>query len=86
MPYRLSVLAEQDLEEIWIYVAEDASPTTADRLNDVIVVRYALLVEEPAFDPHDPSPEWACGRSSSTPATQPRPGLSESCGTDRETP
>ena len=25
MPYRLSILAEQDLEEIWSYVAEDAS-------------------------------------------------------------
>ena len=34
MPYRLSVLAEQDLEEVWSYVAEDASPTTADRLID----------------------------------------------------
>src|SRR5437763_13487321 len=28
MPYRLSALAEQDLDEIWSYVAEDASPTT----------------------------------------------------------
>ena len=26
MPYRLSALAERDLEEIWSYVAEDASP------------------------------------------------------------
>jgi hypothetical protein len=34
MPYRLSALAERDLEEIWSYVAEDASPTTADRLID----------------------------------------------------
>ena len=32
MPYRLSPLAERDLEEIWSYVAEDASATTADRL------------------------------------------------------
>ena len=40
MPYRLSDLAERDLDEIWSYVAEDASPTTADRLIDVIVDRF----------------------------------------------
>ena len=47
MPYRLSALAEQDLEEIWSYVAEDASPATADRLIDAIVDRFELLVEQP---------------------------------------
>lgn len=49
MPYRLSALAEQDLEDIWLYVAEDASPTTADRLIDVIVDRFHLLAEQPAI-------------------------------------
>ena len=39
MPYRLSPLAEQDLDEIWSYVAEDATPTTADRLIDDIIHR-----------------------------------------------
>ena len=39
MPYRLSALAERDLEEIWSYVAEGASPATADRLIDAIVDR-----------------------------------------------
>lgn len=47
MPYRLSGLAEQDLEEIWSYVAEDASPATADRLIDAIFERFELLVEQP---------------------------------------
>ena len=47
MSYRLSVLAEQDLEEIWSYVAEDASPATADRLIDAIIDRFELLVEQP---------------------------------------
>ena len=47
MPYRLSALAEQDLEEIWSYVGEDASPATADRLIDAIVDRFELLVEQP---------------------------------------
>ena len=37
MPYRLSPLAEQDLDEVWLYVADDASPTTADRLIDDLV-------------------------------------------------
>jgi toxin ParE1/3/4 len=47
MPYRLSALAEQDLEEIWSYVAEAASPTTADRLIDAIIDRFGLLAEQP---------------------------------------
>ena len=47
MPYRLSSLAERDLEEIWSYVAEDASPATADRLTDAIIKRFELLAEQP---------------------------------------
>ncbi len=47
MPYRLSALAERDLEEIWSYVAEDASPATADRLIDAIIDRFELLTEQP---------------------------------------
>jgi toxin ParE1/3/4 len=43
----LSGLAEQDLEEMWSYVAEDASPTTADQLIDAIFDRFELLVEQP---------------------------------------
>ena len=47
MAYRLSVLAEQDLDEIWSYVAEAANPTTADRLMDAIIDRFELLAEQP---------------------------------------
>ena len=47
MPYRLSPLAEQDLDAIWSYVAEDGSPATADRLIDAIIERFELLVEQP---------------------------------------
>ena len=47
MAYRLSALAEQDLDEIWSYVAEDANPTTADRLMDGIIDRFELLAEQP---------------------------------------
>jgi toxin ParE1/3/4 len=47
MPFRLSALAEQDLDKMWSYVAEDASPTTADRLIDAIIDRFELLAEQP---------------------------------------
>jgi toxin ParE1/3/4 len=47
MPYRLSALAERDLEEVWSYVAEDAGPTTADRLIDAVIDRFELLAEQP---------------------------------------
>ena len=47
MPYRLSALAEWDLDEIWSYVAEEASPTAADRLIDDIIDRFDLLAEQP---------------------------------------
>jgi toxin ParE1/3/4 len=47
MPYRLSPLAERDLDEIWSYVAEDASLETADRLIDAIVERFELLSDQP---------------------------------------
>jgi hypothetical protein len=50
MSCRLSGLAEQDLDEIWFYVAEDASPTTADRLIDAIIDRPNSLGWV-AFDP-----------------------------------
>ena len=49
MPYRLSTLAEQDLDGIWEYVAEDSSPTTADRLIDDIIDRFDLLAEQPGM-------------------------------------
>ena len=49
MSYRLSPLAERDLDEIWSYVAEDATPTTADRLVDDIIHRFDLLAEQPGM-------------------------------------
>ena len=56
MSYRLSALAERDLEEIWSYVADDASPATADRLIDAIFDRFELLVEQPRMG--RPRPEF----------------------------
>ena len=47
MQYRLSDLAEQDLQDTWLYVAADASVETADRLIDAIVQRFELLTDQP---------------------------------------
>ena len=54
MAYRLSALAEKDLENIWSYVAEDASLETADRLLDAIFDRFELLVEQPRMGRNRP--------------------------------
>ena len=50
MPYRLSALSEQDLDEIWFYVAEDASPATADRL----IAEVSLWTVSSAVRPYNP--------------------------------
>ena len=50
MPYRLSSRAEQDLDNVWFCVAEDASPTTADRLIDDLVDRVDRLADSPGWD------------------------------------
>lgn len=47
MSYRLSPLAEQDLDEIWLYVAVESSEDTADKLVDAIVDRFAMLATYP---------------------------------------
>jgi toxin ParE1/3/4 len=49
MSYRLARLAEQDLDEIWSFVAEEASPPIADRLIDDIIDRLHLLTEQPGM-------------------------------------
>ena len=49
MAYRLSPLAEGDLDEMWSYVDEEATPTTADRLVDDIIHRFDLLAEQPGM-------------------------------------
>jgi toxin ParE1/3/4 len=54
MPYRLSPLAERDLDEVWSYIAEDASPAMADRLIDAIFDRFELLVEQPRMGRNRP--------------------------------
>ena len=65
MPYRLSSRAEQDLNEVWSYVAEDASPTTADWLIDDLVNRFDLLVEQPSMGRL--RPEWRHRRDTGEP-------------------
>jgi plasmid stabilization system protein ParE len=45
--YRISDDAERDLDEIFLYWAERASLTIADRVIDEIVERFRLLGEFP---------------------------------------
>ena len=43
---RISRPAENDLDEIWLYIAEDA-PETADRFIDFVVERLTILSSSP---------------------------------------
>ena len=45
MPYRLSTLVEQDLDEIWSYVAEDASPAIRLSSKDLEAIQKRALAE-----------------------------------------
>jgi toxin ParE1/3/4 len=45
--YRLSTLAECDLEEIWVYVARDRGVDSANRVIDDIMDRVVLLASRP---------------------------------------
>lgn len=45
--YRLSRLAEADLEAVWLFVARDRSVETANRLIDAITDRFVLLADHP---------------------------------------
>lgn len=45
--FRLSTLAEADLEEIWLYVAQDRTVEVANRLIDDIMDRIVLLASHP---------------------------------------
>jgi plasmid stabilization system protein ParE len=61
MRYRLSPLAEEDLREIWLYVADDTSDSAADRLIDAIVERFELLAEQPRMGRSRSELGKACG-------------------------
>lgn len=45
--FRLSTLAEADLEEIWLYVARDRTIEIANRLIDEIMDRILLVARHP---------------------------------------
>jgi toxin ParE1/3/4 len=47
MTHRLAPEAEADLDELWFYVARNASVHTADRLIDSITARFLLLAQHP---------------------------------------
>ncbi len=50
MRYRLSELAEQDLLEIWLHLAAEASVERADQLLEAIGEQFELLAEHPGWD------------------------------------
>jgi plasmid stabilization system protein ParE len=78
MSYRLSALAEKDLDDIWSYVAEDASLETADRLIDAIFDRFELLVEQPRMGRNRPEFGEVFARSLSR-AMSSTTGTSKTC-------
>ncbi len=55
---RRTAQAEEDLIEIWIYIAQD-NPAAADRLIDKFDSKFFLLAEQPALGParEDIAPE-----------------------------
>jgi toxin ParE1/3/4 len=44
--YRLTEQARQDLDEIWLYIAED-DPAAADHFLDTLYEKFVLLAEQP---------------------------------------
>lgn len=43
---RLSQLAQTDLDEIWLFIADD-SPEAADRFHDLLLSKLLLLAQQP---------------------------------------
>jgi len=50
---RITPLAEQDLVEIWYFIAQD-NPLAADRLLDLLGQKYTLLADNPNMGPARP--------------------------------
>jgi toxin ParE1/3/4 len=44
--YRLTEQARQDLDEIWLYIAED-NPTAADHFLDILYEKFVLVAGQP---------------------------------------
>jgi toxin ParE1/3/4 len=45
-PYRIAFRAQNDLDEIWSYIADD-SPASADRLIELFHEKFLLLSSQP---------------------------------------
>ncbi len=44
--FRISSLAQRDLEEIWLFIAQD-DPDAADRFNDLLLRKFKLIAHQP---------------------------------------
>jgi len=51
--YRLSDHARDDLDEIWLYIADD-DPTAADRFIDKLIRKIGTLADSPGVGPQRP--------------------------------
>ena len=47
MKYRISLAAQSDLDDCWLYIARD-NPDAADRFLDQLIDKLAMLAEHPA--------------------------------------
>lgn len=47
--YRLHQKAREDLDRIWRYLAEEATPATANKLEDEFFHTFALLATQPGM-------------------------------------
>jgi len=56
---RRTVQAEEDLIDIWLYIAQD-SPAAADRLFDEIEKKLSLLADQPQLGPTRPDIAEGC--------------------------
>lgn len=46
--FRLALQAQLDLDEIWLFIAED-SPNAADRFHDLLLSKLLTLAEQPGI-------------------------------------
>jgi toxin ParE1/3/4 len=56
---RITPLADQDLVEIWYFIAQD-DPVAADRLMDLLEEKYKLLADNPHMGPARPDMQRSC--------------------------
>lgn len=62
MTYRISRRGDRDLDEIWQYLARQANPQTADRVDEELHDAIKLLAEMPAIGHERPETQGTAYR------------------------